>query len=477
MKNRLYLIIFLVIYIALFAFFVTKDQESSRDASVMTDVSRLMPVKIKKLIHFNEESLTEVIQEAQEKNLPISIAGTRHSMGGHTYYHDAIVLDMTTYNKILSFDPKQQTITVQSGATWNDIQTHINPYGLAIKIMQSQNIFTVGGSISANAHGRDIRFGSLIDTVKAFKLLTANGMIIEVSREENEELFSLVIGGYGLFGVILEVELDLTEDEVYRMDTKALNYSEYTDYFKEQVLLNPDVHMHLARISTASNYFLEDMYVTNYYLTDKTGLEEINELKKEQYTAVTKFSLGLARNYEWGRNWFWDTQKTYFEKQDGTYMTRNNVMRSESKFLEYENDKNTDVLQEYFIPINHFTEYIDDLRKLLEKEELNLVNITIRYVSKNDEAVLSYAKEDSFALVLLINQGFSQEQQKETERVIRKMVDITLSYGGSYYLPYMLYPTKEQMLEAYPRTNEFFKQKHRYDPNDQFVNFFYERYK
>ncbi len=64
--------------------------------------------------------------------------------------------------------------------------------------MQSQNIFTVGGSISVNVHGRDIRYGSLMDTVKSMRLLQADGSIIEISRTKHPELFSLVNGGYGV---------------------------------------------------------------------------------------------------------------------------------------------------------------------------------------------------------------------------------------------------------------------------------------
>ena len=63
---------------------------------------------------------------------------------------------MKQYNKILELDEKNMIITVQSGVTWADIQSYINPYGLALKVSQSQNIFTVGGSMSVNVHARGI---------------------------------------------------------------------------------------------------------------------------------------------------------------------------------------------------------------------------------------------------------------------------------------------------------------------------------
>ncbi|MDP7978722.1 FAD-binding oxidoreductase [Bacillus sp. WLY-B-L8] len=445
---------------------------------VMADAGRLLPTKIKRIENVEDEKkLQQMVQGANASNEKLSIAGMQHTQGGHTYYPNGTVLDMKRYNKILEFNPGQKRIRVQSGATWNDIQKVINPYGLAIQVMQSQNIFTIGGSLSANVHGRDIRHDALIDTVDSFRLLMADGNIKNVSRNENTELFSLVIGGYGLFGFILDVTLKLTEDELYQIRTKTLDYREYISYFKKHVEGDEGVHMHLARISVAPDSFLREMYVTNYVLaTDQEKREQYSTLKEETNVALPKFFLGLSRYSDWGKTMFWNTQKKYFEHTDGSYETRNNVMRSDSAFMEYENPNRTEILQEYFIPVDNFSTYIDDLRNVLGHDELNLLNITIRYVTKNESAVLSYAKEDMFALVLLINQGRSEEEIEKTKRVIQKMINVTLQHDGSYYLPYYQYPEKQQLQKAYSRSDEFFQKKREYDPQERFVNLFYKEY-
>lgn len=75
------------------------------------------------------------------------------------------------------------------------------------------------------------------------------------------------------------------------------------------------------------------MYVTDYTLSDnQKELKQHNELKEDEHPALTKFALGLSRRYDWGRNWFWSTQQSYFLSQNGVKVSRNNVMRSESKF-------------------------------------------------------------------------------------------------------------------------------------------------
>ncbi len=474
-------LLFVTAAVLLYASFFTLSyifNQHRLEENEITDVARLMPTKVKRVTSGEEEqTFVDLVKEANEQDIKLSVAGKRHSQGGHTYYRDGIVLDMNSYNKILKVDPENKTIHVQSGATWDDIQKAVNPYGLAVKVMQSQNIFTIGGSLSVNVHGRDIRHGSLIETVNWFRLLKPDGEIIKVSRTENSEYFPLVIGGYGLFGVILDVELQLTEDELYEIRTTKLNYDEYESFFAEKVKGDENVKMHLARITTAPDKFLTEMYITDYVdASSNESLEDYNELKGDEGTWITKPMLGLSRDFDWGKTLLWNLQKKYFSNQDGELVTRNNVMRSESAFLEYENGKDSDVLQEYFVPVNEFDEYIDDLRAFLKDEELNLINITIRYVEKNEDAVLSYSKDDMFAFVLLLNHGLSEEDVAKAEKTIQGMIDITLQHDGSYYLPYYSYPTKSQMTTAYPKTEEFFKMKRLLDPEERFMNEFYEEY-
>jgi FAD/FMN-containing dehydrogenase len=58
----------------------------------------------------------------------------------------------------------------------------------------------------------------------------------------------------------------------------------------------------------------------------------------------------------------------------------------------------------------------------------------------------------------------------------RKMTEKALELGGSYYLPYRPYQTREQFQRAYPRWNEFKAIKQKYDPNGRFNNNFGARY-
>jgi decaprenylphospho-beta-D-ribofuranose 2-oxidase len=381
----------------------------------------------------------------------------------------------------LNIDEKKKTIRVQSGTTWKQVQDAADPYGLAVKVMQSSNIFTVGGSLSVNAHGRDVRYGPLIETVNSFRLLTAEGEIVNVSREENAELFYSVIGGYGLFGIILDVDLQLTDNVVYEENHHVMDFINYPEFLKAQVLGNPNTHLHIARLSTAPSTFLTDMYATNYTELKDPSNQLVQEaafaLKEEEKSIKrNKLLLDLARNSDWGKERFWDLQKAFYRPDKRGFLSRNNAMGPDILFLEYESDEDTDILQEYFIPMDRFVPFVDGIREIIQENNLNVFNITVRYLPKNKEAILSYSNEDMLALVLLINHELSEKERKRVEQTTQKLVDAALTFGGTYYLPYQLYPTRQQLENAYPKFEEFSRLKLKYDPEEMFKNNFYERY-
>ena len=82
------------------------------------------------------------------------------------------------------------------------------------------------------------------------------------------------------------------------------------------------------------------------------------------------------------------------------YVSRNNSMRPPTaplKFLNHVSEKNTDIIQEYFIPINNFIEFIDGVRRIVVEDQINLMGMTIRYIPKNYDVFLSYWKKEAFS--------------------------------------------------------------------------------
>jgi FAD/FMN-containing dehydrogenase len=166
------------------------------------------------------DDVGRALDYARAEGLQVTPAGMKHSMGGHAFAQGNLVLDMKGLNHV-ELDAQASTIRVGSGATWHQIQDAIHPE-FAVKAMQSTDIFTVGGSIAVNAHGMDHRAGALMDSIRSLSVMLADGSVVTASREENPELFRHVVGGYGLFGIVLEAELEVVPNAIYRSQRQVI---------------------------------------------------------------------------------------------------------------------------------------------------------------------------------------------------------------------------------------------------------------
>lgn len=481
-KILLAAIVVAVVTVLFFIAWHSSLNEVEKKDSFFYDVARLYPTKVVEVRSETKvEDLVAVINDAQASGLKVSISGSQHSQGGHTYYDDAVVLDMRDFDKIIDIDTENKMITVESGATWQDIQAAIQPEGLAVIVMQSSYVFTVGGSMSANAHGRDLDMTTIVETVESFRLLLANGSIVNVSREENDELFSLVIGGYGLFGVILDVTLKVTDDLIYEKKTFDVNYKDFNNYFVDNIQSDETVAMMLMRpsVDIKAEDFLETMTVSTWHHTDYAD-DSLFVLGEEKNVLRDTFVFDLSRRFDWAKSLRWKLQKKLVEEGGISYVSRNNAMRppvAPLDFLEYTPKNRTDIIQEYYVPIENFVPFMDEFKDIIVREDINILSSTIRYVKANNEVRWSHTPEkDAFAIIVMNNIALDKESVVEAQEETRKLVDTAIKYGGAHYLTYQLFPSNDQLRKAYPLTAEVFELKKKYDPEELFMSMFYEQY-
>ncbi len=210
----------------------------SQRGGTINDASCLNRTPVRGVVDVRQmDDVRNALAFARQHGLRVSIAGVRHSMGGHAFAPNALVLDMRGFNRI-TLDEQAAVVRVESGASWHDIQKAIHPKW-AVKSMQSTDIFTVGGSISVNAHGMDHRAGSVGRTVRSMRVMLPDGTVRNVSRTEDSRLFNLVVGGYGLFGVILDVELEIVPNAVYESGREVLDYQQFVPMLASRIVPDP----------------------------------------------------------------------------------------------------------------------------------------------------------------------------------------------------------------------------------------------
>ena len=202
---------------------VPNGPSTTAKTPVADDVSRLNATPIHQFWDIpSDEStaqsaLRELLKQAGGAGLHVSIAGARHSMGGQTIAPGGIRVNMLPLRS-MELDEKSDSLHVDAGALWADVIPYLDRHGRSVEVMQSDNSFTVGGSLSVNCHGWQYGRPPIASTVESFHLMTADGNVVQCSRTENKELFSLALGGYGLFGIILDADLHVVKNERLRLE-------------------------------------------------------------------------------------------------------------------------------------------------------------------------------------------------------------------------------------------------------------------
>jgi FAD/FMN-containing dehydrogenase len=421
-----------------------------------------------------EAQLQQLLERARSEKLGVSIAGARHSMGGHTISPAGIVIDMLPF-KHLKLDPHNKLLHVGAGARWADVIPFLDARGFSPAVMQSNNNFSVGGSISVNCHGWQCRHAPIASTVESFRLMKADGDIVTCSRTDNAELFSLALGGYGLFGIILDVDLRVIPNERYLSDAELLNADQYGVRFRAKV--DDGIGMVYGRLCVVPGKpFLQESILT-VFRKAPCELKEIPPLTTELAYATLRREIYRAQiGSGAGKETRWRAEKKLGETAKAKFFSRNQLFNEDAEIYQEQNADRTDILHEYFIPADRLEEFLVQARAIIPKHPVDLLNVTVRDLREDKDTVLRYADQDMFALVMLFNQPRTEEADHEMQTFTQALLDAVLACGGRYYLPYRLHATPEQFRRAYPRAAEFFARKRHYDPDGVFVNQFYLKY-
>jgi FAD/FMN-containing dehydrogenase len=428
-----------------------------------------------------EAEIRAAIAEAAKLDLPMSIAGGRHSMGGQQFGTGAILLDMREYKSIVEFDRTEGTIEVESGIMWPDLihYLHDNQDGASTvwSVRQKQtgiDNVSIGGSLSSNIHGRGLKFPPFISDIESFRIINHEGDSLTCSRDENAELFSLAIGGYGLFGVVTHVTLRLVPRQVVKRMVEIIA-----------------VRNLLPRIDAAIDEGF--IYGDCQYSIDLEGDEEFHpgvfscykpvaddtpvaEQKKHMSSADWAALYTLART---------DKAKAFSRYEQFYLGTSGQVYWSDahqlSNVFEGYNEAvaskpETEMITEIYVRADSLIPLMVDVRRDFVEHHVDMTYGTIRFIEPDHESFLPWATERCVCIVCNLHITHTPEGLEKARADFRRIIDRVIEHGGRFFLTYHRWATREQVETCYPKFTEFLEAKLKYDPHRRFQSDWYRHY-
>lgn len=420
------------------------------------------------------EDLQEIVLNARAHGMTISIMGAGMSQGKQALpsQDGNIVIHTSRLNRI-AVDPVEKVATVGAGATWADVQRAANRRGLAVIVMQASNLFSIGGSLSANCHGWDHKTGTLRQTVLSITLVDANGSLQRLTPED--ELFYYIVGGYGGFGIIVEAELLLTDNVLLLEEGIEIAPSDYLAYFQEHVQRQNGIDMHLYRLSLEPGKLFRTGVAVNWTrMSDELMIASLVD-EPQNGNRLDRIKLQAVRSLVPVRHIAWNVEKKNALKAKKA--TRNECMRPPINAIFNNSKVEAEWLQEYFVKGEDLASFLRFLAQTLQKNQVPVFNASVRFVKQDAKGMLSYASEgDRFAIVLFFNQKLSKEEIEKTKLWVRKVIDYVIAHEGTYYLPYQHFATLEQFRACYPKWKLIAERKQAFDPEGLFENGLYSEY-
>ena len=148
---------------------------------------------------------------ARSRGLSIGFRGGGQSYGDVAMNTDRLVIDVSGLDRILRFDPDAGVVEVEPGVTIRQLWAHVVPEGWWPAFTPGTRYVTLGGSAAANVHGKNHwKSGNMGDYIRAFDLLLPDGSVRRCTPASEPELFHAAIGGFGLLGCFLRLEIQLT---------------------------------------------------------------------------------------------------------------------------------------------------------------------------------------------------------------------------------------------------------------------------
>src|SRR5438132_2629418 len=454
----------------------------TRTVEVNDVQSQLNATRVNRIIKPGSiDDIQAALASARKEGRALSIAGGRHSMGGQQFGRDTILLDMKQFKRVVRFDKENGRLEAEAGIEWPEVIDYLHDaqagQAKAWAIREKQtgvDRVSLGGSLASNIHGRGLRFLPFISDIESFVLMDANGKLHTCSRRENGELFALAIGGYGLFGVVVHVTLRLVPRTVQRV-VEVIPVKDLLPWFDkrlEQGFLFGDCQYSTdldstpeAHLGVFSCYKPVDPATPIPDRQKQLSAKDWKELyalarsdKKKAFERYAKYYLGTSGQVYWS-----DTHQLA-----GNFEGYREAVDAKG---------GTEMITEVYVKRDALLSLLSKARKDFLEHNVDMTYGTIRFIEKDTESFLAWAREPSVCIVCNLHVKHTPSGKEKAVEDFRRIIDRAIEHGGRYYLTYHRWATRKQVQTCYPQFVDFLRLKKKYDPQERFQSDWYRHYK
>ena len=408
-------------------------------------------------------------------------------MGGQQFLTGGTLLDLRSLNRVVGLDRERGIVDAEAGALWSDLVPELramqdggSPGWSIVQKQTGADRLSLGGAIAANGHGRGLRFRPIVQDVESFTLVDSDGEVRECSRSENADLFRAAAGGYGLFGVVTSVRLRLQRRhrlervvEVFDVDRLAAAFRSRVDdgfTYGDFQYMTDESSAGFLRRGVFSCYRPTDAAPASVAGTNAT-------LSDEDWTKLIHLAhVDKARAFEEYAGFYVSTSGQTYDSDDFQMSTYIDGYHAALDARTGAASRGSETITELYVPPEALAGFMDAARQVLLAHGSNVIYGTIRIIEPDGETLLAWAARRYACIVFNLHVEHTPRGVEDAADALRGLIDVALSLGGSYFLTYNRFATRDQLLRAYPAFPRFVDEKRRIDPDQVFSSDWFEHY-
>ncbi|RKN83331.1 FAD-binding protein [Ulvibacterium marinum] len=351
---------------------------------------------------------------------------------------------------IISIDENAMTVTVGAGTKYGDIAPELHEKGYALHNLASLPHISVAGACATATHGSGVKNGNLATCVSALEVVNGKGEILNLSRENDGEIFNGAVVHLGALGILTKITLDIQKTFQVRQDvfqelplqslkdnfnailSSGYSVSLFTDWQNElisQVWVKRRTDEELIDLG-------DDFYGAKAATRD---LHPITELSAENCTA----QMGIPGP--------WYNRLPHFK-------------------MRFTPSSGEELQSEFFVPYENALEAILTLEKKRDLIHPQLMITEIRTIAADNLWMSPCYQQDCIAI------HFTWKQNPEEVGKLITMIEEELQpFNARPHWGKLFTVSPEELKSQYQKLPDFVKLAEQYDPEHKFRNAFLDR--
>jgi xylitol oxidase len=390
----------------------------------------------------NADEVREVVKRCDK----LRALGSRHSFNRIADSTQNQV-SLAALNQI-DIDDKARTVTVGAGVKYGQLAPVIDARGFALHNLASLPHISVAGAIATATHGSGLQNGNLATAVRALEIVTANGDVVHLSRDNDGDAFLGAVVGLGTIGIVTRVTLDLQPTyQVAQTVYQDLSFSELEHNFDGifgagySVSLFTDWQHHRAtqvwikrRLAPGETHTWADSFYNA-----KRATEKLHPITGHPAESCTE-QMGIPGP--------WYQRLPHFK-------------------MEFTPSSGRELQTEYFVPREHGYQAVLAVEKLKDRITTHLFVTELRTIAADKLWMSTAYQRDSLAI------HFTWKPEWDAVKQILPQIEAQLKpFNPRPHWAKLFTLAPQQLQSQYARLADFKSLAERHDPNGKFRNEF-----